>query len=115
MGRPFADVKAIRRSMVRDSVRTVVCTPVQSAWVAAKPLSFRRMVESSESTWPRSSWTARVVICTASQAVAPTERTAMATEVSRSRTSRLLRQGMTGLGGVIPAAGKFVADTEDRQ
>lgn len=49
---------------------------------------------SSASTWPCSSWIARVVVSTASQAVAATEQMAISTEVINSRTSSLLRTGI---------------------
>lgn len=52
---------------------------------------------SSASTWPCSSRIARVVVCTASQAVAATEHRAMSTDVISSRTSRLLRSGRARL------------------
>lgn len=55
------------------------------------------MSVSSARTCPCSSWMARVVVCTASHAVAATEHRAMSTEVIISRTSSLLRSGMPEL------------------
>lgn len=49
---------------------------------------------SSARAWPCSSRRARVVVVTASQAVAATEQTAIRTDAMRSRTRRRLRSGM---------------------
>ncbi|MFF3849193.1 hypothetical protein [Streptomyces sp. NPDC002328] len=52
---------------------------------------------SSAMAWPCSSRSARVVVVTASQAVAATEQTAMRTEAISSRTDSRLRSGMRAL------------------